>query len=215
MIRPLPEGWRLSEPYSEMRDPKHFKRMLEESMQAPRPEKPVIPETFNGKKVSELSDSEKELFYLSLQTESTRLAIENQKKRKPEDDLEWVLRPMPACLANPEAKNKDELVSKRGLEPQEVTVVEGMRRQSKNTLGTSELSSVTEEARERAIHGFTYSKPAEPSVTELRRLKKLVEVEAIRPAEAPTTADDKREYKLTMLEKMRLWFNSKFGDWIN
>lgn len=215
--RPLPEGWRVSEPYVEMRNRKEFERILEEVKAGPRPPPPVIPDTFNGKAIAELTEKEREAFIVSLQPESTKKALELQKTRAPEDDIDWVLRPMPACLANPEAKNKDELVSKRALDPQEVTLVEGMRRQSKNTVGTSSLKSFDEEKRTKGIEAFTYSRPAEPSIAELRRLKKMEEIiEAVQPEEAPKSKidGDYEALSKTWREKFRLWFNEKFGDWI-
>jgi len=187
-----------------MRDKKNFERMLKESLEGHRPPPPQLPETFNGKKIAELTAEEREQFIFSLQPASTKQALELQKTRKPEEDLDWVLRPMPACLANPDAKNKDELVSKRTVTPEEALIVTGLRKQARNTIGTSELYSLDEEAKARGVHAFTYSKPAEPSVSELKRLTKLEQMEAVQPAEAPKSQEDKVEaIEMPLYEKIR------------
>ena len=212
--RPLPQGWKVSEPYREMRDKKNFDRILAEVKAGPRPPPPVVPEMFNGKKVAELNAEEREAFYVSMQPDSTKKAIELQKTRAPEDDLEWILRPMPACVANPEAKSHDELVSKRPLDSQEVILVEGLRRASKNTVGTSDASSVDQEKRDKGIWAFTYSKPADPSIKELRRLKKLDEMEAVQPSEAPKSLEEKLEnYEMPLIQKLETKMH-QFFEWI-
>jgi hypothetical protein len=78
----------------------------------------------------------------------------------------------------------------RKVTEQEVNLIEGMRRQSKNTLGdavsTMGASSVSQESKERAINAFMYSPPAKLTPLEtqnLTELKKMLEPPKIPYAE--------------------------------
>lgn len=155
-----------------------YRDAMVEGLRKIRRETAKLPTHFNGKLIAELSPIEKEAFNLSLQTESTRRAIEAQKIRKPEDDFEFILREMPPCIANPDAKDKDELTGKRELGIEEFQVVDRLRKSSKNTLGESQESATTKEGKERAIIGFTYSKPAELTKEEIKKVTKLEEIKS-------------------------------------
>lgn len=72
-------------------------------------------------------------------------------------DEEWRNRPMAPGWEAPREVN-------HAFDPAQIVIVEGMRRESKNTQGDAISmgeSSVTEEAREKAISAFTCSPPAE------------------------------------------------------
>jgi hypothetical protein len=151
----------------------HMVKELKKLNREPR----KAPSHFNGKLIADLSPSEREDFIFSLQPKSTQDAMIAQRTRKPEDDLEYVLRPMnPDYLAVKDAKNLDELTAARNLSPQEYAVYNKMRQSQKNTLGDSKAPGISSESRERAIHAFTYTKPYEPNLKELSKLKKLTAI---------------------------------------
>ena len=208
----IDKGWRISEPYSFETKKEEREIIVKELLSGPRPPKREVPKTFNGKPLNELSKKEWDDFIFSMQTPAMQAAILEQKKRNPEDDLEWILRPISACLANPEAKNQDELVKKRNVGIEEFSLVEGMRRSQKNTVGTSTLTTINEDRRNKGVEAFTYSKPANPSTADLKRLKK---VEPIQDAIQPIEREEKfSEYKKGFFEKLRLWIDDRFGNWI-
>jgi len=60
----------------------------------------------------------------------------------------------------------------------EVIASESARRSQKNTMGQSELSSVDSEKRKKGIEAFTYSKPAELTPAELKKVTKLTEMKS-------------------------------------
>ena len=88
-------------------------------------------------------------------------------------------------------------MAKRDVKIDEFTVLENYRRAQKNTAGTGDTKSVDEEGRERAINAFTYSKPAEPSVADLKRLTKAKPLEnAVQPVEAVKEEEKLGNYSL-------------------
>lgn len=206
--RKLPEGWRLSEEYSESKQAAYVKRVTEELSAIPRIKRPV-PTTWQGKPIEELTQAEREEFHFSLQPESTKAALLAQKTRKPEDDMDHVLRPMPDCLANPEATTLDELTAKRNVDEIEVDLYRGMQRRSKNTIGQSDGISVDAEKRQRGIEAFTYSPPAKLTDEQFKKVKKLEEFEAIVPA-FPTENEETKE---SLSFRASLWLKEKTGIW--
>jgi len=213
-MKDLGGGWRISEPYSTPKQADYVKRMVEETLaEGPRPT-PLVPKEFKGKAIKDLTAAEREEFIFSMQAKSTQEAMLRQKTRKPEDDLEFLLRPIPeSYLAKPDAKTKAELTGERSLSADAVQAFQSWRNnRSKNTRGESKAASVDVDKRERAIEAFTYSKPAEPSIADLKRLKKADPLEgAIAPEEG---SEAKEKPPSGMVERFRLWFNLKFGDWI-
>lgn len=191
------DGWRVSEPYSESKQAKFVKQMYDECMAEGHPPPKVIP-TFK-------SPEEKEAFIFAMQQPSTREAIIRQKTRAKEEDLDYLLRPMPNCIANPEAKDRDELVGERRLYPGEVINYEKMRMSQKNTRGESKLSSVDNAKREKGIHAMTYSKPYDATLEEIKRLKKLEPMEAILPEFAPKERRERAWWKLDFLKGIAWW----------
>lgn len=136
-----------------------------------------VPDTFKGKPIKELTPEEREEFIFSMQPESTQKAMIAQKSRAPEDDLEYLLRPIdPSYLADPNAKDLDDLIKARRITPEEYTTYNRLRKSQRNTLGDSRQASINEESKARAVHAFTYSKPYEPNLTEMKKLKKLTEL---------------------------------------
>lgn len=182
--RPLPNGWRISEPYTESKQWDYVKRVSEELSAVPR-QKKQVPNTWNGKPIELLTQAEREEFYFSMQPESTKKALLAQKERSPHEDIEHLLRPLPACLANPEAEDKESLVGARIMRPDEMAIETTRRRGSKNTIGQSVESSVDKDKRDKGIFAFTYSRPAELSDDQKKRLSKLTEIDAV-VAEKPT-----------------------------
>lgn len=154
------------------------------------------PTHFNGKPIEELNPEERREFIISQQPPSTRACL----LRDPKDDAEWHKRGFGDWKAVKNAKTLDEAVAKRALDPSEVVVYEGLRRQVKNELGDSKDSSVTQEARERAIHAFTYSRPATLTPEERARLQKLEPIKAVQPDVAP--AEKPLERKPSLWERL-------------
>lgn len=171
-------GWRLTAEYPEQRDAEYMCQMVEETLADPRPPKPIIPTHFNGKLIADLSASEKEDFYFSMQLPFTQTAMKAQKERHPSEDREHALRPMADCLAVPHAKTKEELVAERHISIKDFNLAESARRTQKNTRGQSELGSVDPQKRERGIQAFTYSKPVELTDSELKKVTKLEEIKS-------------------------------------
>lgn len=209
----LPPGWKVTELLPD--DPKVLKHRKEvddfaKILAAIPREKPKLPTEWNGKPVKDLDAKEKEEFYFSLQPKSTQEAILAQRNRRPEDDLDHLLRPMPDCVANPNAKSLDELTSRRPLDPSEVLIAESLRKSGRNALGQSTGSSASSERKEKATWAFTYSPPAEITEKDFKRIEELKPLKAV-VAETPPP---KAEKKLPLRERLRLWFDEKFGDWI-
>lgn len=141
---------------------------------------------------SKMSEEEKQALYLSMQPESTKKTLLRDPK---DDELHYnraVLNAMaiPGCDISTE-EGRDKAVAARALSAKEVTLEEQRRRSPKNSLGDVRDHKLAKEARERAVHAFTYSKPASPTMEELKRLTKLSEVEVTHPdpiAEPPKEA---------------------------
>lgn len=212
--RPLPEGWRMVPfPVEKIEAHERNAKEIAKLIDAIPRVKSKAPDTWNGKPVESLTAEEREAFIFSLQPESTQKAIVAQKSRKPSEDNDYLLRPIENAVANPEAKSLDELTAKRTLGIEETLLVEDIRRKGRNTQGQSAQGSVSEEKRTAGIEAFTYSKPAEPSDADIKRLLKLREMKAVIPSPIydPEPAKPK---DLGRLERFRLWFNEKFGDWI-
>lgn len=142
--RPLPNGWKLSEPYHESKQADYVKRVVEELKAIPRIK---IPPT-------------------TTQCASTQAVLD----RDPALDEQHWNRPLPA-----ELDWKREIVE-RSIGPQEYETAKSAQRSSKNTVGQSELGSVDKEKRQRGIDAFTYSKPAELTPDQIKKLTKLTEI---------------------------------------
>lgn len=107
------------------------------------------------------------------------------------------------AIANPGARNPDEANRRdlRPLSPDEISVFQSMRHNQKNTIGQSEKSSVTPEARERAVHHFEVSGSVPPeALTEAdkRRITNLKPIESANPTEVVIK-------KLTAWQAFCLW----------
>ena len=178
--RKLSGGWRIGEEYAQSKQADFVKRMTKETLKE-REGKPSIwkvPTHFEGKLIKDLDNEERERFHFSMQPKSTQDAITRQKTRDPKDDLAYVLRPMPDCVAVPDAKDLDTLAGLRNVPVSDIMLVEDLRRSQKNTKGTEDLSSLTVESRKRGIEAFTYSKPAELTLDELKKVTKLEEIKS-------------------------------------
>lgn len=180
----LPPGWRITE-LLESRQTEYVKAMVAELSALPR-QRRETPTTFNGKPIEELTQAEREEFHFSQQCESTQKALLAQKNRKPHEDIDYLLRPMPECIANPEAKSLDELTSKRTLDPSEVIQDKSLK-QGRNQLGQSEKGSVDADKRQKGIEAFTYSEPAKLTEEQVKKLTKLQEIvnTPLEPIEKP------------------------------
>lgn len=209
-----PSGWRVSQPYSVPKEGDTVKRMVEELSAIPF-ERRRSPTHFKGKPVSELTAEERKEMIFSMQQPSTQKAMLLQKTRKPEDDHAWANRPVPKeAVINPNAKTPEEAVGPhRAISADEYELFTANRRSQKNTIGTSDLSSVDREKKERAVHAFTYSKPANPSLDEIGRLKRLKETDAMQPAEKPKEKEDEQQ-KETLLSKAVGWLQSNLPEWL-
>lgn len=158
--RPLPNGWRLSEPYSESKQGEYVKRVTEELAAIPRMK---IPPT-------------------KTQTPATQALLDAQKSRPEWQDEEYIRDkwakdfPEHAQVRNPDGSVN---TGERQLGIQETLLVEDIRHKGRNTLGQSAEGSVSKEKRQKGIEAFTYSKPANPTEAEIARLKKLEPMEAV------------------------------------
>ena len=212
--KPLPNGWKMS-PLAPHKIDEHLKEVR--SVAAQLADIPRIkieaPKEWNGKPVDSLTLEERQAFYFSMQAKSTQDALARQKTRKPEDDIDWLLRPMPDCLAVPDAKDLDALTAMRQIDPMEYNIVQASRHNpNTNTIGQSTKSSVTPERREKGIHAFTYSKPANPTDDDIRRLKKLQGLEAV-IAQDPPKEEPKRRPWWKFWRRGEFEKNHKDWDW--
>lgn len=175
--RNLPPGWRIVD-----LDPERAKEHLR-YVELRAKELAAIPrvKVEAPKPPAHATKEELEQFYFEQQCESTKAAILRQRERKPSEDIEYLLRPIPACVANPEAKTLDELTSKRQLDASEVMLHMGTKF-GRNAQGQSAASSA-ENRREQAVNAFTYSKPAELSDADFKRITKSEPTGAIMASE--------------------------------
>lgn len=177
------EGWRIREIPNhspEYRD--YIEKGAKWLKENRRIDPPKIPTHFNGKLIADLSSSEKEAFYISMQTPNTQKLL----LRDPKDDADWQARlqgPMPeGWKAIPEADmsteaGRDKGVAKRAVDVAEFQIIDGMRQSGHaNTFAQGDGSILTSENRKRAIEAFTYSKPADLSQEDLRRITHLKEI---------------------------------------
>jgi hypothetical protein len=212
--KPLPNGWRVTE-LSGSKLEAHLKevhQMAEVLKAMPRPKHTVITH-WEGKPIESLNAEERkglEAFYFSQQPKSTQDAILRQRERKPSEDIDYLLRPMPECIANPDAKTKEELVGERTISANDMRLHLSAK-SHRGKWGESKASSVSDERRTAGIEAFTYSKPANLTDSEIWRIKSLNEIDAIVAAEPPK---QQVEEKLPWRERFRLRFNEIFGDWI-
>lgn len=116
-------------------------------------------------------------FILSLQAQSTMHVL----KMTDEEAAAHRNRPMISmedAVANKDAyeafkkdptdENRAKVVSKRALDPDEISHVESIRRRPKNSLGQSEESSVSEEKRHAGIEAFIFTPPAKVTKEEIK-----------------------------------------------
>lgn len=208
----LSNGWRVSKPYTASKQTAWVRRMVEESLAGPRPLPPIIPTHFNGKLIADLSSSEREDFHLSMQTNAMRPLLEAQRLRDPaEDEGYWKEKFSKPIPEEAQIRNEDgsvnigarSLVDNDGLPLMDVEILRAHRKNSKNTMGTTDLSSMTPERRAKSMQAFTYSKPADPKAEDLSRLTKLTEVKAVQP-----TPDIPRPRKRSFWD--RLFGRNKF-----
>lgn len=178
--RELSNGWRISEPYRESKQTAYVKQVTEELLAIPRQK---IPPT-------------------TVQPASTQATLDRDPAL---DALHWNRQTPLEWKAVPDADlttewGREKAVAARQLKPQEMLLIEDIRHKSRNTLGDSDSSSMDKEKRETAIQAFTYSKPAELTAEQLKRVTKLEEI-VNTPLDPP-----KKPKKKTLLEK---WFGLK------
>lgn len=189
-MRGLPPGWRVVDMAPDKID-KHLeyvKQVSQELAAVPR----IIKEA--PKPPANATKEELEKFYFDQQPESTKQAILRQKERKPEDDSDYLLRPInPGYLANPNAKSLEELTAERSLSVSDV-MLHMKTKTGRNQIGQSAKGSVDNGKRERGIEAFTYSKPADPGKEDLKRLKSLTEMDAVMVSEVPALLAPKKSW---------------------
>lgn len=210
----LSNGFRVSEPYSVSKMPPNYVADMVAAIKRERPFEPrVVPTHFKGKLISELSASERDEFIFSVQAKSTQTTL----SRDPSEDAAYIYAKKntpidPSAQVRDESGNIDHGTRHLGVE--ELLLVEDTRRKPKNSLGQGTESGASEETRKRASEAFTYSKPYNPTDAELDRLQKIRAVEAGEVAipEFGAHEAERAEYKLDLMERLRLWFDEKFGD---
>lgn len=201
--KPLPNGWNVSGEYQESKQADYVKKVTEELLASPR-QKRDVPTTFKGKLVAELTREEREEFIFSMQPASTQAAITAQKTRHHSEDIEHLLRPMPNCVANPDAKTQDELTGMRPLKPDEIMAHSNTRRE-RGKIGQSDAGSVNAEKRDKGIHAFTYSQPAELTPEQRKKVTKLEEI--VNTPLNPEKVNDSLTYRAAC------WLKDKTGVW--
>jgi hypothetical protein len=113
------------------------------------------------------------------QQPSTVAALASQALRDPRDDEAWSMRPIPQnYLANPNSSDLDELTGKRDLSVDDLIHGQSVRN-ARYTFGESVLLGETsKEAKRRAADAFVYSKPAELTPEEIKKVTKLTLIES-------------------------------------
>lgn len=116
---------------------------------------------------------------IAMQPASTRKTLE----RDPTLDEAHYNRVVLNAMAIPGAdlstpQDLDMAVAKRELGIEEALLVQDIRQKARNTLGRSELSSVTPELRIKGIEAYIYSRPAELTKEELKKVTKLEEIKS-------------------------------------
>lgn len=159
----------------------YVKRVAEAQLkQVPRKPKPVKPEGMS-----------EEDFIFSLQPKSTQAAL--IKHKDPDYKRDWDA-PIEGWQTNPDLDPKDyatfddylaAITNQRDLPLDQVNHIEAIRRRSKNTLGQSEESSVSEESKDRAKHHFLVSPPALLSKEEMDNVTNLTKPVPGVPASLP------------------------------
>ncbi len=146
-------------------DVMYMQEMLDALKERPRKPLPQCPEGMT-----------RDEWILSMQPESTKRVLSGEAEKMPWPPLFW--------KAVPDAKTLDEAVGMRNISIEEFILIDGMRKNSKNTLGQSEISATTPARRESAIQGFIYSPPADVTKDEvLKKATGLVAYKTQPPAE--------------------------------
>lgn len=173
--RVLSNGMRVSDPYTVSKQSAYVKRMVEELGAIPRDKRPPT----------------------TTQEPSTIALLAAQKLRPESEDAAYItLRRNTPIAKEAQVRHADGTVNtgERQLNYQDVLLFEDNRKKARNTIGQSELSSVDAEKREKGIHAFTYSKPAEPATEDLQRLKLLMGMDAVVATEIPKPVRPKRPW---------------------
>lgn len=159
-------GWRVSEPYTAPRQADYHAEQAERMRQDPSYKKREIDPSllvkcpYTGKMIDP-------------QTEATLQMLQSQKEGKVRD---WTA-PLPDnVLANPKATNLAELVGAKEFDPEQVSHAISVRARQKNTGGESKESGTSPETREKAIHSFIVSPPADMKTEDPARIQGLVEI---------------------------------------
>ena len=185
--RPLPNGWRLSAPYPESKEADYVKRVVEELKAIPRIKMPVSLE----------------------QTPVTQALLDAQKLRPEHQDAEYIRNKMDAPISEA-AQIRDASgginVGTRQLGVEEMLIAEDIRHKGRNTLGQSEASSVDTDKRQAGIEAFTYSKPADLTQEQIKRLTKLTEI-------VNTPLEPVEPKKPTLLQRMFAWAQREQKEW--
>lgn len=100
----------------------------------------------------------------TIQCASTQATLD----RDPKDDEKHWNRHLPTGV---QVEQKE-----RPLSPAEILPFESARRSAKNTLGGSDISSVDQQKRQKGMEAFTYSKPADLTKEQRRKVTRLQEI---------------------------------------
>lgn len=115
--------------------------------------KKTNPSVYNRSKVEKPNGVSREDWILSMQSKSTQEII-NKQKDPNYSGRNWIEKLPENVIANPNALTKEELVNERDLNLEEISHVESIRRRPKNSIGQSDLSSISKESKNRAIDHF-------------------------------------------------------------
>ena len=208
------DGWKISDDYSVSKwHPDYLKTQVEETLaEGPRP-LPFVPKEFNGKLIADLTPEENKAFIFSIQAKSTQEAMERQATRRPEDDLEYKLRPISEdYLAVKDAKTKEELTAERNIPVSEFHAFDSFRKKQKNTRGEQKEDTLSDAMRDKAINAFTYSRPANPSISDLKRLTNMDELDSIIATAETPPPPSAPENKKPLIQRFTEWLTK---GWLN
>lgn len=166
-----------TEEYSEQKD-KAYAKMMEASLREIQPKRPISTEQAASTKA--IQDRDPRL-------DSKRVAQLN-------DPVFW-------GELSSRAKTLHPSLVERIISPEEYSLIDGMRKKSKNTIGQSDKSVFTPEVKERARQAFTCTPPA--ALTKQEELK-LTELTPIKEYTGPIPAQQKE----SLWEKFKSKFKS-------
>lgn len=159
-----------------------YEEMMVEQLKAHGPTRPKVAILDR----TQISSAEYNAAILAMQPASTRATL----MRTADEQAAWLSRPISTegqTTAATRLEDLEKLVPARPVTLEEISLIEGIRRRPKNSIGQAEDSAFTPERRQAAAHAFAYSPPA--ALTEAEKAK----VSQIEAYEKPPVVSAKAE----------------------